>query len=85
LRIRIDLHADPVPDPGFETQRLKKFTTGNFFSFFFSEMQYTYPLASIKDIYAIGEAFSPQKRTSRISKHAIALLDPDSKSSRPKS
>ncbi len=51
-------------------------------------MQFTYPKASEKDVQATGEAFSPQKRTARISKHEIyllflflwvifALLDPD--------
>jgi hypothetical protein len=31
-------------------------------------LQFTYPLASIKDSQATGEAFSPQKRTSSTSK-----------------
>ncbi len=34
----------------------------------------TYLLASIKEALAIGEAFSPQKRTSSTSKHEISLL-----------
>jgi hypothetical protein len=34
----------------------------------------TYPLASIKDVQATGEAFSPQKRTSSTSKHEISQL-----------
>ncbi len=28
------------------------------------KLQFTYPMASIKDVQATGEAFSPQKKTS---------------------
>jgi hypothetical protein len=38
---------------------------------FFIKIGITYPLASIKDVQATGEAFSPQKRTSRTSKQEI--------------
>jgi hypothetical protein len=36
--------------------------------FFSSKLQLTYPWGFIKDVQATGEAFSPQKRTSRTSK-----------------
>ncbi len=35
------------------------------------KLQFTYHKASLKDVKAIGEAFSPQKRTSRTSKYEI--------------
>jgi hypothetical protein len=38
------------------------------------KFQFTYPLASTKNFQATGEAFSPQKRTSSISKHEIFSL-----------
>jgi hypothetical protein len=34
-------------------------------------MQFPYPLASIKDAKATGEALSPEKKTSSTSKHGI--------------
>ncbi len=37
-------------------------------------MQFAYPLASIKDSQATGEAFSPQKRTSSTSKDENSVL-----------
>jgi hypothetical protein len=52
------------------TKNWKNFTTENFDYFFFN-LQFTYPYASIKDAQATGEAFSPQKRTSITSKHEI--------------
>jgi hypothetical protein len=54
------------PDPGFDVKKLKKINTGEkFFVLFFDQkLQFTYPLASLKDVKATGEAFSPQKRTS---------------------
>jgi hypothetical protein len=69
---------------------LKK-TCNQKFNFYFldQKLQFTFPLASIKDSQATGEAFSPQKRTSSTSKEKkilsffqffgviFALLDPD--------
>jgi hypothetical protein len=40
------------------------------------KLQFTNPYASIKDAQATGEAFGPQKRTSRTSKHENSLLFP---------
>jgi hypothetical protein len=37
-------------------------------------MQFTYPLASLEDVQATGEAFSPQKRTSSTLIHEISHL-----------
>jgi hypothetical protein len=59
--------------------------------FFWSKIATTHSWASIKDVQATGEAFSPQKRTSSTSKDKIfngfllswaifALLDPDCES-----
>jgi hypothetical protein len=42
--------------------------------FFYHKLQFTYPQASIKDVQAIGKAFSPQKRTSCTSKLEISYL-----------
>jgi hypothetical protein len=39
------------------------------FYFLDQKLQFTYPQDSIKDAQATGEAFSPQKRISRTSKH----------------
>ncbi len=62
LRIRI-----PDPDPGFDDQlKFKKIYSWKFNFYFLDQtLQFTYPWASIKDAQATGEAFSPQKRTSR--------------------
>jgi hypothetical protein len=38
------------------------------------KLQFTYPLASIKDVQAAGEAFCPQKKTPSTSKNEIYLL-----------
>jgi hypothetical protein len=38
------------------------------------KLQFTYPLASIKDVQATGEASSPQKKTSSTSKHENSLF-----------
>jgi hypothetical protein len=51
----------------FMIKNWKKFTAEIFF-------QFTYPYASIKDVQATGEAFSPQKRTSSTSKHKISKI-----------
>jgi hypothetical protein len=39
---------------------------------FLSQLQFIYLYASIKDVQATGEAFSPQKRTSSTPKHEIS-------------
>jgi hypothetical protein len=70
LRIRI-----PDPDPGFDDLKLKKITAEKNINFLGDQkLQFTYPLASIKDVQATGEAFSPQKRTSSTSKHENSVL-----------
>jgi|LakMenE18May11ns_1017448.scaffolds.fasta_scaffold8893453_1 hypothetical protein len=50
--------------------------------FFISKIAKIYSQASIKDVQATGEAFSPKKRTSSISRNEISS---GSGSSRPKS
>jgi hypothetical protein len=65
------------------TKNWKKFTAEK--NCLNQKLQFTYPLASIKDVQASGELFIPQKRTSSTSKLEIssfllfilALLDPD--------
>jgi hypothetical protein len=42
--------------------------------FFDQKLQFTYPYASIKDVKATGEAFSPQKKPSSTSRHEISKL-----------
>jgi hypothetical protein len=77
------VNPDPEmdPDPGFGDQKMKK-------KILLKTSFFTYPYASIKDVQATGEAFSPQKRTSSNSKNKIsnfflclwvifALVDPD--------
>jgi hypothetical protein len=39
---------------------------------FNQKLLFSYPYASINDVQATGEAFSPQKRTSSTSKHEIS-------------
>jgi hypothetical protein len=56
------------------TKNWEKFKAGKFLYFFDEKLQFSYPLASIKDAQATGEAFSPQKRTSSTSKHKNSLL-----------
>jgi hypothetical protein len=46
----------------------KKFSNKNY-NFFDQKLQYTYLYASIKDVQAAGEGFSPQKRTFSAPKH----------------
>jgi hypothetical protein len=70
------------------TKNWKKFTAEKKLNFFVQKLQFTYSLASIKDVLVTKEVFSSQKRTSSTSKHEIsefflllpvifALLDPD--------
>jgi hypothetical protein len=49
----------------------KKLTAEKFFAFFYENLQFSFPLASMKDIQAAAEAFTPQKRASSTSKHEI--------------
>jgi hypothetical protein len=77
------------PDPGFWWKKIWKIYKRKFCWYFFSsKLSFTriYPYASIKDVQAREEAFSPQKRTYINSKLEIsslifagrfALLDPD--------
>ncbi len=65
------LNTDPDPDPirtqGFDDQKMKK-VTGKKKSFFEKKkLQFTFLKASIKEVQATEEAFSPQKRTSSTS------------------
>jgi hypothetical protein len=43
------------------TKNWKKFTAKKNWIFFFLKLQFIYPLASIKNAQATGEAFKPQK------------------------
>jgi hypothetical protein len=53
----------------------QKFIAENKIGYFFDKkLQFSYPLASIKDVQATGDAFSPYKRTSSTSKHENSLL-----------
>jgi hypothetical protein len=49
---------------------LKKLTLGKNY-LFDQKLQFALPPASLKDIKATGDAFSPQKRTSSTSKNEI--------------
>jgi hypothetical protein len=40
----------------------------------YQKLQFTYPLASVKDFQATEEALSPQERTSSTSKHEISYF-----------
>jgi hypothetical protein len=62
------VNPDPEPDPGFENQKMKKIQPK---LFLYQKLQFTYPQASIKDVQATAETFSPQKRTSSASKDEI--------------
>jgi hypothetical protein len=94
IRIRIQHFSNcgsgfRIPDPGFDDLKLKKNYSWKFnFYFLDQKLPFTYPLASIRDFQATGEAFSPQKTTFSTSKHEnsvlfsflwvlFALLDPD--------
>jgi hypothetical protein len=60
------LNPDPVWIQGFDYQIKKEKTEQPkfFLSFLDQKLQFTYPEASLKDVQNIGEAFSPQKKTS---------------------
>jgi hypothetical protein len=64
------------PDPGFWWPKFKKFTAKKNLIFFWSKNATYLFQASIMDVQASGEAFSPQKRTSSTSKHEISSLFP---------
>jgi hypothetical protein len=71
------LNTYPDPDPiciqGFDDQNLEENLQLKIFIYFFDKkLQFIYPWASIKDVQATGEAFSPQKRKSSPSKHKIS-------------
>jgi hypothetical protein len=58
MRIRIQIQ-------GFDDQKLEKNLQQKFnYLFFDQKLQFTYPLASIKDVQATGEVFIPQKAIS---------------------
>jgi len=60
---------------GNEDQKQQKIYSQNFLLFFrFKKLQVSYPQASMKGIKATGEASSPQKRASSISKHGTFPL-----------
>ncbi len=80
LWIRINWIRIRIRIQGFDDQILKK-STANFF-FLTKIFHFTYPQTSIKDVNALGEASSPQKRTSSTSKMKfinffLFLQDPD--------
>jgi hypothetical protein len=96
IQIQSGSRTNPDPDPirirfqGFDDQKFMKFAGKKKLNLFFDQkLQVTYSWASIKDVEATEEAFSPQKRTSSNSKHKKninfflllwvidALLDPD--------
>jgi hypothetical protein len=54
----VDPDADAVQ--GFHDQNLEKFTTEKNSWFFDQKLQFFYPYASIKNVQATREAFSPQ-------------------------
>ncbi len=56
----------------FDDQQLKKIYSLKRYIFFDQKLQFTCPKASLKDVQATKEAFSPQKRTSSASKHEIS-------------
>ncbi len=63
IRMRIwHVRLNTDPDPGFYDQKLKRITAEK--KIFDQKMRFTFPQASIKDVQATEEAFSPQKRTS---------------------
>ncbi len=66
------VNPDPGTDPGFWWSKIEEKNWDEFF-FFYQKLQFTYPLAlaSIKNVQATGEAFSPQKRTSSTSEDEI--------------
>jgi hypothetical protein len=69
MQARMLIHPKTsVVDPGFDNQKLTKIQLKIFFD---QKLQFTHPWASIKDVQAIREAFSPQKRTSSTSKDEI--------------
>jgi hypothetical protein len=86
IRIRIQpFRLNPDPNPGFWWPKIgKNCSCKKMWYYFDQKLQFTYPKASVRDIQAIGETFSPQKRTS--SNYFLwvifALLDadPDSES-----
>jgi hypothetical protein len=55
------------PDPDSLTKKLKKIQLKQKIPFFDQELQFSYPLAFLKDV----QAFSPQKRKSSSSKNLI--------------
>jgi hypothetical protein len=75
IRIRIQhFRLNTDPDPGvLMTKNKIQFTDEKQIKFFFrrQKLQFTYPLASIKDVQVTKEAFSSQKRTSSTSEHEI--------------
>ncbi len=60
---QVNLDPDQIRIQGFDDQKLKKKNTAENFvkSFFDQKLQFTYPLASIMDIQAAGEASALQK------------------------
>jgi hypothetical protein len=92
--IQVSTDPDPAffliadPDPWFDDLKLKKIYSWKFnFYFLDQKLQFTFPLASVKDAQATGEAFSPQKRTALPNMKILyfflflciifTLLDPD--------
>ncbi len=68
---RLNTDPDPNTDPGFWGPKIEKNLQlkKNYGIFLNQKLQYTYSQASIKDVQATEEAFSPEKRASSTSKH----------------
>jgi hypothetical protein len=69
-----NLDSDTIRIQSIENQKLKIKNTYSRNFFLYQKLQFTYPLASIKEVQATGEAFSPQKRTYSTPKTEIYQL-----------
>ncbi len=67
FEVNPDTDPEADPDPGFWWTIIKK-TAEKIIIFLKSKMLFTYPQATLKDIQATGEAFSPQKRNPSLEK-----------------
>jgi hypothetical protein len=72
MRIRIQIRMQHFLSMRIRIQ-IQGSDSRKFFIYFFDQkLQFTYPLASIKDVQATGEVFIPQKRISSTSKLEIS-------------
>jgi hypothetical protein len=56
---------------GTEFSISREYSKKIYFFLFYQKLQFTYSLASKKDVQDIGEAFSPEKKTSSTEKDEI--------------